>query len=110
MISHLSIILNFYKLCYHDRLMTTTMMVMKSVVIPKTLLLGNLEELHRQHTKEREQTKIQVEDLKQRCQEKQELVENEHTSFMDFKEKTAQASVNSRSGKPIPLKVSMNDW
>ena len=73
----------------------------------QTLLSETLDELHRENAKEREHYKNQVEELKSRCQEKQEMVELEHTMFMEFKEKTALSSVNSRSGKPIPQKVSL---
>ena len=73
------------------------------------MVAGSLEELHRHDAKEREHYKEQVEDFKLRCQEKEEAVNKEYTLFMDFKDKIALSSANSRSGKPIPPRVCHNN-
>jgi hypothetical protein len=69
---------------------------------------ANLDDLRRQDTEEREYFKGQIEELKEKCQDKQERVNDERFKFMEFKKEIALNSVNSRSGKPIPAKVLTN--
>lgn len=54
---------------------------------------------------ERENYKIIIEELRKRCEEKKERVDEERNKFMEFKKQVAINSVNNRSGKPIPPKV-----
>ncbi len=46
-----------------------------------------------------------MEDVKKRCDFKQNTVEEERAKFVDFKKQIALNAVNSRSGKFIPPKV-----
>ena len=55
----------------------------------------------------RESYKLQIEELKDRCQDRQEIVDDERRRFMDFKKQVALNAVNSRSGKAILPRVSM---
>ena len=72
------------------------------------LLSAQLEDLRRQDADERDTYKLQIEDLKDKCQEKQMRVEEEQTKFMEFQKQVALNSLNSRSGKIIPPKVGDN--
>ena len=54
---------------------------------------------------ERDSYKHQITDLKSRCEEKKEKVDEERLKFMEFKKQVALNALNSRSGRPIPLKV-----
>jgi len=47
-----------------------------------------------------------IEELKERCEERKSLVDDERKKFMEFKKQVALNSVSNRSGKPIPPKVS----
>ena len=67
---------------------------------------ANLDELRRQDLEEREYYKQQIEELKDRCEDKREWVEDERLKFMEFKKQVGLGAVNSRSGKPIPQRVS----
>lgn len=69
------------------------------------LSVANLEELRKQEGQEQENYRVQIEELKERCGEKQERVEGERQRFIDFKKQVAVNSLNSRSGKSIPPKV-----
>jgi peptidoglycan hydrolase CwlO-like protein len=64
-----------------------------------------LDELRRQDAEERDIYKQQIEELNDRCSEKQDLVDKEHQKFTEFKKQIALVAVNSRSGKPILPKV-----
>ncbi|XP_067044467.1 cilia- and flagella-associated protein 184-like [Acropora muricata] len=66
--------------------------------------MSNLEELQNEERRERESFKDQIEDLKAKCQEKQEIVDKTSDGFMMFKMDVAKQSINSRSGKAIPPK------
>ena len=48
---------------------------------------------------------MQIEELKEKCGDKQERVNDERLKFMEFKKQIGLGAVNSRSGKPIPPKV-----
>ena len=69
------------------------------------MIVAQLDELRRQDAEERDMYKIQIEDLKEKCAEKQERVDDERVKFMEFKKQVALNAVNSRSGKPIPPRV-----
>ena len=68
-------------------------------------LAANLDELRHQDAEERHLYQQQIEELDERCQEKQQLVDNEKLKFMEFKKQVALGAVNSRSGKAIMPKV-----
>lgn len=46
----------------------------------------------------------QIEDLRDRCKDRQTKVEDERDKFIDFQRQVAVNSINSRSGKAIPPK------
>ena len=52
-----------------------------------------------------ESYKQQIEELQEKCEDKQEFVDEERVNFMEFKRQVATGSVNSRSGRSIPAKV-----
>lgn len=54
---------------------------------------------------EKENYRIQIEEAKDRCQDKKEKVDVERQKFMELKKQVALNAINSRSGKPIPPKV-----
>ncbi|XP_068762170.1 cilia- and flagella-associated protein 184-like [Montipora capricornis] len=66
--------------------------------------MSNLEELQNEERRETESFKDQIEDLKAKCQEKQEIVNKTSDDFMMFKMEVAKQAINSRSGKAIPPK------
>ncbi|XP_020613200.1 coiled-coil domain-containing protein 96-like [Orbicella faveolata] len=66
--------------------------------------MSNLEELQNEERREKENYKDQIEDLKAKCQEKQEIVNRSSDNFMMFKNDVAKQAINSRSGKPISPK------
>ena len=68
---------------------------------------ANLDELRRQDAEERENFKQMIEEMKERCEDKQTKVHDEQAKFTEFKKEIALGSLNSRSGKPIPPRVSM---
>ncbi|KAK3705171.1 hypothetical protein QZH41_013975, partial [Actinostola sp. cb2023] len=63
--------------------------------------MSNLEELQNEEKRERENYKIQIEDLKSKCHEKEQTVEDSSAQFTKFKLEVAKQAINSRSGKPI---------
>ncbi|XP_070182510.1 cilia- and flagella-associated protein 184-like [Littorina saxatilis] len=65
---------------------------------------AQLDELHNQDYSERESYQHQIEELKGRCEEKRERVDEERCRFVEFKKQVALNSVNSRSGKPTAPK------
>ena len=66
---------------------------------------ASLDDLRRQDQEEREMYKLQIEELKDRCSDKQDRVNDERFRFMEFKKQIGLNAVNSRSGKPITPKV-----
>merc|ERR1712203_992141 len=66
--------------------------------------MAQLDELHHQDLSERENYQHQIEELKSRCEDKRERVDEERRRFVEFKKQVALNSINSRSGKPIPPK------
>ncbi|XP_002733290.1 cilia- and flagella-associated protein 184-like [Saccoglossus kowalevskii] len=66
--------------------------------------MANLEELRDKDSHQRMDYQQQIDELKDKRQQKQELVTEENKDFQEFKKQVAVASVNSRSGKPIPQK------
>ncbi|XP_071107060.1 cilia- and flagella-associated protein 184-like [Haliotis cracherodii] len=66
--------------------------------------MAQLEELRRQEQHERENSQLQIEEFKDRCEEKKAKVDEERSKFMDFRKQVALNAINSRSGKPIPPK------
>ena len=46
--------------------------------------------------------------MREKCQEKQDIVDQERGKYMEFKKTVALNAINSRSGKPIPPKVRAN--
>jgi hypothetical protein len=54
---------------------------------------------------ERESYKRQIEELQDKCEDKQQYVDEERVKFMEFKREVGLGAVNSRSGRPIPAKV-----
>lgn len=67
---------------------------------------AQLEDLRRQDMQERDSYKHQIEELKSRCEDRKYKVDEERQKFMEFKKMVAQNSLNSRSGRQIPPKVS----
>lgn len=66
--------------------------------------MSNLEELQVVERRQASSLEMQMEELKGKCQEKQNLVEDASSSFMKSKYDTAKDSISTRSGKPIPVK------
>ena len=66
---------------------------------------AQLDELHHQDLSERENYQHQMEELKGRCEDRRERVDEERRHFVEFKKQVALNSINSRSGKPIAPKV-----
>ncbi|KAM7426029.1 Coiled-coil domain-containing protein 96 [Porites harrisoni] len=66
--------------------------------------MSNLEELQNEEGREKESYEEQIEDLKAKCKEKQEIVNRSSDNFMLFKMDVAKQAINSRSGKAIPPK------
>ncbi|RMX54659.1 hypothetical protein pdam_00009337 [Pocillopora damicornis] len=66
--------------------------------------MSNLEELQDEERRETKNYEDQIEDLKAKCQERQEIVNQASDNFMMFKSDVAKQAINSRSGKPIPPK------
>ncbi|CAB3994329.1 Hypothetical predicted protein [Paramuricea clavata] len=66
--------------------------------------LANLDELQSDLTGEQESYKEQIEELKERCSEKQFKVQEVRNEFLKHKTDMAKQALNSRSGRPIPLK------
>ena len=70
--------------------------------------MSNLEELRQQLEAEQEDYKEQLEEMKLRKAEKEAKVEEEWEKATEFKRNVALASINSRTGRPIPSKVITN--
>lgn len=66
--------------------------------------ISNLEELQAAEAQQASSIEIQLEELKSRCQEKQENVEETSDALMNFKYEVAKTAINSRSGKPLTSK------
>ncbi|XP_052264486.1 coiled-coil domain-containing protein 96-like isoform X4 [Dreissena polymorpha] len=66
--------------------------------------MANLEDLRRQEQQERDNYKQHITNIKSRCDERTESVDEERRKFMEFKKHQAMNAVNSRSGRPIPPK------
>lgn len=46
-----------------------------------------------------------MEDLRIKCDDKKERVDEERKKFMEFKKQVALNAISNRSGKPVPPKV-----
>jgi len=68
-------------------------------------IIAQLEELRAEDQLIREKYEEEIEDLKQRCEEKNREVDVHRLKFVEFKHQVALNALNSRSGKPIPPKV-----
>lgn len=66
--------------------------------------ISNLDELQNEEKRQEGEMKFQIEELKHRCQDKQEKVDMASNEYMKFKYDIAKASVNSRSGKQFAVK------
>ncbi|XP_065065961.1 coiled-coil domain-containing protein 96-like [Rhopilema esculentum] len=66
--------------------------------------ISNLQELQSEERRQQEEIKAHKEEIKQRCVEKQDKVEQASEEFVKFKYEIAKSSINSRSGKAIPQK------
>lgn len=66
--------------------------------------MAQLEDLRRQDMQERDSYKHQIQELKSRCEERKDKVDDERRKFMDFKKQVALNALNSRSGRPIAPK------
>ena len=64
-----------------------------------------MDDLRRRDSVERELYKKQIEELKDKCENRQRLVEQEMYRFNEFKKQIALGSVNTRSGRALQLKV-----
>eukprot|EP00794_Sanderia_malayensis_P008786 gene8786-9724_t len=65
---------------------------------------ANLEELQNEEKRQEEEIRSLIEDLKLKCLERQEKVEDASDEYMKFKYDITKCSINSRSGKPLPIK------
>ena len=61
--------------------------------------------MRRQDAEERLNYQNIMEDLRVKCEEKKEKVDDERKKFMEFKKQVALNSISNRSGKTIPPKV-----
>ncbi|KAH9519720.1 Coiled-coil domain-containing protein 96 [Bulinus truncatus] len=66
--------------------------------------MAQLEDLRRQYQVEKANYSQQIEDLKEKCQEKKEKVDTERRKFIEYKQDVAMHAIFGRSGKPIPPK------
>ncbi|XP_050391625.2 coiled-coil domain-containing protein 96 isoform X2 [Patella vulgata] len=66
--------------------------------------MDQLQELQKQAKREKENYRLQISDLNDKCMERKERVDEEKKKFIDFKQQVALNSLNSRSGKSIPPK------
>ncbi|XP_060063539.1 coiled-coil domain-containing protein 96-like [Ylistrum balloti] len=66
--------------------------------------MAQLDELRKQDMLERDNFEVQIEEVKEKCEQKKEMVDEERKRFMEFKKHVALNSVSNRSGKPIPPK------
>ena len=67
---------------------------------------ATLDDLRRREQETNKTYQEQLDDLKDRCAEKQEQVDAERINLMEFKKTVAMSAVNSQTGKPIQPKVS----
>ena len=74
-------------------------------IIQTILSSANLEDLRKQQEEEDEGLKVQLEELKEKRQEKLDWVEEESNRFGELKKHIAMDAISSRSGKPIPQRV-----
>lgn len=72
------------------------------------LFAANLEELRNQEEDERQNFHVHLEELKEKKQEKLELVDKEDKSFTELKRTVASDAISSRSGKPLMPRVSIS--
>lgn len=70
-----------------------------------SFVLANLDDLRRRDSKERELFQQQLEELRERCDNRQQLVEQETQRFQEVKKQVALSSVNTRSGRTLQMKV-----
>lgn len=68
-------------------------------------ILDQLDELRSQDSKEKEQYKLEMDDLRLKCEERKQKVDEERNKFMEFKKQVALNAISNRSGKPLPPKV-----
>lgn len=47
-----------------------------------------------------------MDDLRLKCEERKQKVDEERNKFMEFKKQVALNAISNRSGKPLPPKVS----
>lgn len=66
--------------------------------------MSNLEDLRKQQDEEENNLQVQLEELKEKRQEKLEWVEKESSRFGDLKKHVALEAINSRSGRPLTQK------
>ena len=79
-----------------------------SIVIDSLITIdisANLEDLRKQQDEEENNLQVQLEELKEKRQEKLEWVEKESSRFGDLKKHVALEAINSRSGRPLTQKV-----
>jgi heme oxygenase len=69
------------------------------------VFLDQLDELRGQDAKEKDQYKNEMDDLRLKCEERKQKVDEERNRFMEFKKQVALNAVSNRSGKPLPPKV-----
>lgn len=68
-------------------------------------LAAQVDELRKLDAAERENYKNQMEDLRIKCEDKKQRVDEERKKFMEFKKQVALNAISNRSGKPVPPKV-----
>ncbi|XP_071130185.1 cilia- and flagella-associated protein 184-like isoform X2 [Mytilus edulis] len=66
--------------------------------------INQLDELRSQDSKEKEQYKLEMDDLRLKCEERKQKVDEERNKFMEFKKQVALNAISNRSGKPLPPK------
>eukprot|EP00111_Clytia_hemisphaerica_P023054 TCONS_00067825-protein len=66
--------------------------------------MSNLEELQSVEARQCSNLETLLEELKNKCEEKQDTVEEISSAFIKFKYDTAKESISTRTGKPIPVK------
>lgn len=69
------------------------------------MFVAVLDDLRQEERKRNVIFKAELDELKQRCAEKQELVDQERLQLMERKKEVALVAINSRTGKTIPPKV-----
>lgn len=66
--------------------------------------MAQVDELRKLDAAERENYKNQMEDLRIKCEDKKQRVDEERKKFMEFKKQVALNAISNRSGKPVPPK------